>query len=428
MATIVDARAGVGLPALLGALLDAADRSPDRLAAVTAGLDGTVDVDRRADQGAVAVRFARTDADASDNEGDPHPRTRTRTLTDALATLDDCDCADAAADGARSVLRLAASARQARAGDDGDRRSLDAVSLPALGTDRGLAGVACVAELVAALDGPLLTTPVAVEPSPDRFALAAAEHADWAVHEVPSITSGPVAVAALAGLADGVERLPTLDLRATGYGARVDGDAEADPLRVLCGEPVGVGLGRRPATAGDDGAGTLASDVVGDGGHAELSVLETTVDDATSEVLGALQETLPDAGAVDVTVLPLTGKRSRPGHLVRVVAPSAEADRVARRLARETGTLGVLELGAAHRYRPRRSVETVTVTVGDETYAVDVKVATDGDELVDVSAEFEDALTVARETGDPVRAVQRRAERAYRDRGPAADDRSGAGE
>ncbi|PSQ40894.1 hypothetical protein BRD10_01440, partial [Halobacteriales archaeon SW_12_71_31] len=236
MATIVDARAGGGLPALLGALLDAADRSPDRLAAVTAGLDGTVDVDRRVDPAAVAVRFAR--ADASDaNASESGPDSRTRTLGDALAALDDCDCTDAAADGARSVLRLAASAR-ASAGDDGDRHSLDAVSLPVLGTDRGLAGVACVAELVAALDGPLLTTPVAVEPSPDRFALAAAERADWAVREAPSATSGPVAVAALAGLADGVERLPTLDLRATGYGARVDLNANADPLRVLRGEPV----------------------------------------------------------------------------------------------------------------------------------------------------------------------------------------------
>jgi uncharacterized protein (DUF111 family) len=147
-----------------------------------------------------------------------------------------------------------------------------------------------------------------------------------------------------------------------------------------------------------------------------VAVLETNLDDATPEVLGSLQKTLPAAGAYDVTILPTTGKKSRPGHLVTVVCDPGDADRLARRLAEETGTLGVRESGARHRWIAERETTATTVTVDDETYTVAVKRArtTDGD-VYDTSAEYDDALSVAEATGLPVRAVLRRAEAAARD-------------
>ena len=432
MATIVDARTGVTLSALLGGLLDAGatdavspNSARDRLAAVAAALGGAVEIDRHADPAGVAVDVRRSGTDEGSTD-------TARTLGDALDTLDDCGRVDAV-DDVRSVLRLGAAARRHDAVGTGNvERALADVRLPALGTDRGLAGVVCVTELVETLDAPLLATPVAVECPPDRFVLALAERAEWAVRETDLSTgeTDPVAVAALAGLAGGADRLPTLDLRATGHGTRVDADGA--PLCVLRGERVTTDTCEPGSTVSGSGtepraeAETHAGGVAGDGGHAELSVLETAVDDASPEVLGTLHETLPDAGAVDVTVLPLTGRRSRPGHLIRAVAPPAEAGRVARRLARETGTLGVREFDAVHRYRPRRTVETVTLTVGDETYDVGVKVATDGGSVIDVSAELEDALTVAHETGEPVRAVLRRAETTCRERRRDEDGAAGS--
>jgi uncharacterized protein (DUF952 family) len=143
-------------------------------------------------------------------------------------------------------------------------------------------------------------------------------------------------------------------------------------------------------------------------------------------VLGGLQETLAEAGARDVSVVPLTMKKSRPGHLVKVVVKPEDAERVARRLAEETGTLGVREHGAGHRFVADREVVTATVAAGGERHEVGVKVAsvgaeengdgsTDGHTVFDVSAEYDDALAVARETGLPVREVLRRAEAAVRE-------------
>jgi uncharacterized protein (DUF111 family) len=109
-------------------------------------------------------------------------------------------------------------------------------------------------------------------------------------------------------------------------------------------------------------------------------------------------------------------KKSRPGHLVQVVIKPADVERVARRLAVETGTLGVRETGARHRWIADREFETVVIEVDGREYGVDVKVASDDEgEVYDVSAEYDDAAAVAAETGVPVREIARRAEnRAYR--------------
>jgi uncharacterized protein (DUF111 family) len=101
---------------------------------------------------------------------------------------------------------------------------------------------------------------------------------------------------------------------------------------------------------------------------------------------------------------------------VKVVCAPASADAVARRLAEETGTLGVRASSTSHRWVADRAFETVTVDVDGEAFGVSVKVASDVDGVVyDASAEYDEAARVARESGLPVREVVRRAESAYYD-------------
>jgi hypothetical protein len=101
---------------------------------------------------------------------------------------------------------------------------------------------------------------------------------------------------------------------------------------------------------------------------------------------------------------------------VKVVVKPEDAERVARRLAEETGTLGVREHGAGHRWVADRELVTATVEVDGEAHEVGVKVASDtGGAVYDVSAEYDDALAVARGTDLRVREVLRRAEAAVRE-------------
>jgi hypothetical protein len=250
----------------------------------------------------------------------------------------------------------------------------------------------------------VVTTPVSVGggavemahgtyPVPAPAVMELAERADWQVRGGPIDAEllTPTGAALLAHYADGVDSLPSMRVDASGYGAGSKSfAAHPNVLRASVGDATG-GLRRE-----------------------DVAVLETNLDDATPEVLGGLQGALADAGAYDTTILPTTMKKSRPGHLVKVVCSPADADAVARRLAEETGTLGVRAANASHRWVAERAFETVTVDVDGDRYEVTVKVASDeAGERYDASAEYDDAARVARESGLPVREVVRRAESAY---------------
>ncbi|MFC7139154.1 nickel pincer cofactor biosynthesis protein LarC [Halosimplex aquaticum] len=273
-----------------------------------------------------------------------------------------------------------------------------------VGADDAIADVVGVSLLLDDLDVErVVTTPLATGggevsmshgtyPVPAPAVVEIAERADWSLRGGPVEREllTPTGAALLAHFAEGVAELPNLDVTASGYGAGgYDFDRYPNVIRAIVGT----------------GEGGLSRDAI--------TVLETNLDDATPEVLGGLQESLADAGARDVSVIPATMKKSRPGHLVKVVVKPEDAQRVARRLAEETGTLGVREHGAGHRWIADREIRTVEIEVEGSTYGVDVKLGTDGDGTVfDVSAEYDDAAAVARETGLPVREVARRAEAA----------------
>jgi hypothetical protein len=302
---------------------------------------------------------------------------------------------------ARATFELLAAAEAAVHGAEPDR-----VRFHEVGEDDAIADVVGVCLLVDDLDPDrVVTTPVAagggsVDTSHGTFPVPAPATVELAGRASWSLRGGPVeaelltptGAALLAHLAEGVDALPPMRVRAAGYGAgRRSFDSHPNVLRALVGEGEG-GLRREPVT-----------------------VLETNLDDASPELLGDLQSSLVEAGALDVSTVPLTMKKSRPGHLVMVVVRPEDAERVARRLAVETGTLGVRERSGGHRFVADRRLETATVEADGTAHEVAVKVAstTDG-ALLDVSAEFDDAAAVARETGLPTREVLRRAEAAVR--------------
>ena len=282
----------------------------------------------------------------------------------------------------------------------------DEIHFHEVGADDAIADVVGCCLLLADLDVErVVTTPLAagggeVEmshgtyPVPTPAVVELAERADWSLQGGPVEAEllTPTGGAILAHVTEGVDSLPSLRVDGSGYGAGGwDFPDRPNVLRATVGEGEG-GLDREAIT-----------------------VLETNLDDASPELLGGLQETLTEAGALDVSVVPLTMKKSRPGHLVKVICAPEDARRVARRLAEETGTLGVREGSAGHRWVADRQQRPVSVTVDGEAYEVAVKVASAGSEVYDVSAEYDDALAVASETDLPVREVMRRAEAAARE-------------
>ncbi len=143
----------------------------------------------------------------------------------------------------------------------------------------------------------------------------------------------------------------------------------------------------------------------------EVQVLETNVDDVTGEVLGNLVEGLLETGALDVAIIPTTGKKSRTGHIIQVIARPVDSHQLAKKIIEETGSLGVRIMPTRHRLIALRRSEAVMVRIGSESHTISVKVATDQHgNVLNVSAEFDEATKLAKRLGIPVKHVIRMVE------------------
>ncbi|EMA16371.1 nickel pincer cofactor biosynthesis protein LarC [Haloarcula marismortui] len=432
-----DGRMGAAGDMLLGALLAAgADR--DALSVVEDTLDieyAVSEVDRRgiaATRVDVLLTNAASDGDGSqDHAHDGHSHSHThdeghghtgddahahshdehthaegrgpsRTYAEVVELVEGMDLPAAVRADALAIFEILGEAEASVHGTD-----LDDTHFHEVGADDAIADIVGTCLLLDDLDVEqvVTTTPATgggtVEmshgtyPVPTPAVVEIAEQADWSLQGGPIDREllTPTGAAILAHIAEGTESLPPLDINASGYGAGGwDLDDRPNVLRAMVG----------------DSAGRLRRD--------EITVLETNVDDAPPEVLGDLQRSLPDIGARDVSIVPTTMKKSRPGHIIKVICRPEDAERVARRLAEATGTLGVRESGAGHRWVADREYETVVLSVDGGQFEVTVKIASDTDGTVfDVSAEYDDAAAVADATGLPVREVMHRAERMVRE-------------
>ncbi len=393
---VLDGRTGASGDMLLGSLLAAgADRAALAPIADALGCEFRVEA---VDKAGVAATKATVVIDGELAEGKGHGRTYSEVLEllDSMALPGDVH-ADAAA-----VFERLAAAEAAVHGTE-----LETTHFHEVGTDDALADVAGVCALYHDLSPErVVTTPVALGggettfshgtyPVPAPATVELIEAADFETYGGPVEKEllTPTGAALLAELAEGVPNLPSMRTVESGYGAgTLDLPDRPNVLRAAVGET----------------RGELVRD--------DVTVLETNLDDAAPEILGSLQETLTEAGARDVSVVPLTMKKSRPGHLVKVVCKPADSKAVARKLAEETGTLGVRETGVSHRWIAERETHAVSLVHDGGAHELRVKVARDdAGEVYDVSAEYDDALGMAKATGLPVREVRHRAEERARE-------------
>ena len=134
-----------------------------------------------------------------------------------------------------------------------------------------------------------------------------------------------------------------------------------------------------------------------------VSIVETNVDDVTGEILGRTIERLMSEGAFDATVSSFLGKKGRSGQTVRVVCARNSADKFAKILVEETGTLGVKTTEWTRLIVPRR-ILSVRVKMGKFQGNLSVKVSRIGSDLR-IKPEFEDAKKISESENIPLRRV-----------------------
>ncbi len=184
---------------------------------------------------------------------------------------------------------------------------------------------------------------------------------------------------------------PALQSQATGYGAgTMDLPNVPNLLRLVLGTPV------------------IPHQLLRD----QVVVLETNVDDVSGEILGYVVEQMMAAGAKDVTILPTTTKKNRPGHLISVISAPEDEQRLSQLLITETGSLGV-RVFKCDRHLLAREILPVTIRIDNQEISIRVKISKNQQgTILHIKPEYEDVKQAAQKTGQPLAIVARKVEQA----------------
>lgn len=332
---------------------------------------------------------------------------RYRTLSEARSILAAAALAPQARDRAMKIMEILASAEgRVHAVSEEEARFHEIGAMDALADIAGSS--AALSSL--AVDG-VVVLPISVGsgtvvaahgrlpvPAPATLEILKGSLLFWRGGPVEGELLTPTGAAILAGFADeAAAEYPLIRAGASGYGAGSKDLSVPNLLRTVIGEPL--------EPKGSAGGHPHPH-------HDRVVQLETNVDDVTGEVLGGLLEILMEEGALDVTIVPALMKKGRPASLVQVLAKKEEAERLARIVMKETGSLGVRVFPSLHRFVARREEREVGFEIEDRPFRVRLKVSRLGEEVLRIKAEHDDCRQVARESGLPLREVARRAEEA----------------
>ena len=182
--------------------------------------------------------------------------------------------------------------------------------------------------------------------------------------------------------------MPPMTVDRVGYGAGTkDFGSVPNVLRVVIGERT-----ESASTSTDDSVIEIACEI----------------DDMNPQLFGPVTEQLLETGALDVYLTPVQMKKGRPGTLLTVLTSRSKQSQVTEILFRETTTIGI-RFHAVQRETLERRWDEVSLDGG----VVRIKVAVRGGNVLNAAPEFDDCVRVAAATGQPVKAVQAAALRAW---------------
>lgn len=282
-----------------------------------------------------------------------------------------------------------------------DRTSLHESS--SIDTLVDIAGTAAALDQVSATGAQAITMPVNVGGGTVTFSHGTFPNPAPAVLEILRETGIPV----VGGPAGAETATPT--------GACMLAGLQASPrpfypqVRV---ERTGYGAGSRDT----DASPNVLTVVLGEGSphtYDTISVLESSVDDVSGEVLGRTISTAMEMGAADAAVYHGTGKKGRPTSLITILCRPEMINEMADMMVRQTGTLGI-RITTADRYVLPREDRTVTISVDNTDYTLRYK-ARSHQGTAGFKIEADDIAEVSSATGMPPHQVEGLARRSIED-------------
>jgi pyridinium-3,5-bisthiocarboxylic acid mononucleotide nickel chelatase len=188
---------------------------------------------------------------------------------------------------------------------------------------------------------------------------------------------------------------PAMTVGATGYGAGSKEIAgEPNVLRLVVGES------------------TFEANRVPKG---RVGIIETTIDDATPELLSYVADCLLAAGASDVYRTPIQMKKGRAGIQLTILCSPDRAEGLQKLVFLETTTLGL-----RYREEEKKSLVRSFATVETEWGNIRIKVGLLNSEVVNYAPEYEDCRAIAERYAVPLKQVMQAAVSAWRAQGSPA--------
>lgn len=202
---------------------------------------------------------------------------------------------------------------------------------------------------------------------------------------IQSELTTPTGAAVISTLSSEFGPLPRAKISRAAYGAGSrDLPDQPNVLRLLIGEPAGVY-------------------------DEDMSVIiETNIDDMNPQIYDYLIERLMKAGAQDAYLTPVIMKKGRPGILLSVLTDRGKADLVLDIIFHETTSIGV-RIREVGRKKLTREIEEVETQYGK----VRIKIGKMGEEVMNVSPEYEDCRSLAEQKQVPLKQIQEEAKAVY---------------
>jgi uncharacterized protein (TIGR00299 family) protein len=200
----------------------------------------------------------------------------------------------------------------------------------------------------------------------------------------------PTGAALVRALNCSFSAFPAMNVQSIGYGAGARNlPGSPNVLRISVGELMEAGILNR------------------DEAH-EVTVLETTIDDLSPQVMGYVTERLLAEGALDVFVIPTQMKKNRPGSLLTVLCDENAARAMSEILFRETSTIGIRT-----RRERRDCLERKMIQVSTQWGVVRVKESRLNGTVTNFAPEYEDCRSIAEANSIPLKQVQQEAIGSY---------------
>ena len=151
-----------------------------------------------------------------------------------------------------------------------------------------------------------------------------------------------------------------------------------------------------------------SSDLSSQQSKEKIGIIETTIDDATPELLSYVADRLMAAGASDVHRAPIQMKKGRMGTLLTILCSPKRAPELQQIVFLESTTLGL-----RYREEERFILERAIVAVETPWGSVRIKLGISAGATINAAPEFEDCKRLALAHSIPLKQVMQAAMAAY---------------